>query len=268
MKRIQLFEFEDFPWFPKMIRTGMTNLIVVFHQMMGTEEVIADLIRKTRMKYAFDQIVDLGSGSGGAMPEVIRRINEAGESAPLSLLLTDLHPNPELVKRINNDEEPAVTYFSTPLDATELGNAPAGLKTMMNSFHHMPPAAAKKILRSAQENKEPLLIYEMAENTVPTALWWGLLPLSLSILFVMALFMTPFIKPLRWPQLLFTYLIPLIPLCYAWDGQASSVRIYTFADIEGLLEGMRTDDYHWEMAPAEKANGKKLGYYVLGVPKN
>ena len=51
----------------------------------------------------------------------------------------------------------------------------------------------------------------------------------------MVLFMTPWVRPLSWQQLLFTYLIPIIPLCYAWDGQASIMRIYTFDDIQNFF---------------------------------
>lgn len=268
MKRIQLFEFEDFPWLPKPIRTGVTNLIVVFHKMMETGEVIAKLIRETKAKYNFSQIVDMGSGSGGAMPEVVKRLNAHRTEEPLNLIMTDLHPNPGIITRINEKEPDYISYRSAPLDATNFSEAPEGLKTMVNSFHHMPPDKARQILKSAQENREPLLIYEMGENFVPTLLWWLLLPLSLSILIVMVFFMTPFVRPLTWKQLLFTYLIPIIPIVYAWDGQASTVRMYTFKDIDYLLKGLKTENYSWEVAHAQRSNGKKLGYYILGLPTN
>lgn len=267
MKRIQLFEFEDFDWFPAVIRSGMTNLIVVLHKLFGTHEVIAGLLENVRTKYNFSQIVDMGSGSGGPMPEVVRTLNAENPERPVKLILSDLHPNPSVVEQFNKLGEEAIQYHPNSLDATRMDKAPAGLKTMINSFHHMPPERAKQILRSAQKNREALLIYEIGENNIPTLLWWLLLPISLCILIIMVLFMTPFVKPLRFSQLFFTYLVPIIPLCYAWDGQASIVRMYTFKDVEALLEGLRTDDYSWEMAPATKENGKKQGYYILGIPK-
>ena len=265
MKRIQLFEFEDFNWFPSTIRTGMTNLLVVLQKMMGTSDVIISIISNTKAKHDFSQIIDLGSGSGGIMLEVIKKLNEKNQK-PIQLLLTDLHPNPELVKRINMSNIPNVSYNESSVDATSRGNLPKGLKTMINSFHHMPPDIAKGILKSAQDNKQPLFIYEIGENTIPTLLWWLLLPLSLTMLFVMALFMIPFVKPLSWKQLLFTYLIPIIPLCYAWDGQASIMRIYTFKDVEYLLKDFKNETYDWEITTAKKTNGKKAGYYILGLP--
>ncbi|WP_299519356.1 hypothetical protein [Winogradskyella sp.] len=266
MKRIQLFEFEDLNWFPSTIRTGMTNLLVVLQKMMGTSDIIASIISNIKLRNDFSKIIDLGSGSGGIMLEVIEKLNKNNQKQ-IQLLLTDLHPNPKIVKRINLSNIANVSYNENSIDATSLGNSPTGLKTMMNSFHHMPPDVAKRILKSAQDNKEVLLIYEIGENTIPTLLWWLLLPLSLAILFIMALFMTPFIKPLSWSQLLFTYLIPIIPLCYAWDGQASIMRIYTFNDIEYLIKDFRNESYSWEITQAQKPNGKKAGYYILGLPK-
>ncbi|MEP2056491.1 MAG: hypothetical protein ABJJ05_01710, partial [Maribacter litoralis] len=236
MKRIQLFEFEDFNWFPKTIRSSMTNLIIVLHKMMGTKEVIAKLLSDCRKVHPFSKIVDMGSGSGGIMPEAVGLLNDENPKNSIELLLTDLHPNPEIVEHIKNSSQKNVSYSPVSLDATNLTQAPDGLKTMINSFHHMPPTKAKEILKSAQDNKQPLLIYEMAQNTIPLIMWWVLLPISLVILFVMALLMTPFSKPLTGKQLLFTYIIPIIPICYAWDGQASMPRTYTFTDIELMLK--------------------------------
>lgn len=267
MKRIQLFEFEDFPWLPQAIRTGVTNLIVVFHKMTGTHQVLSDLLLKVREKHPFRKITDLGSGSGGAMPEVVALLNQQLGEEKIHLELTDLHPNPSFIREFEKNSPDHYSYRATSLDAARLNEAPEGLKTMINSFHHMPPDKAGQILRSAQEHKTPLLIYEMAQNKIPTLLWWLFLPLSLLILIVMVLFMTPFVRPLSWQQLLFTYLIPVIPLVYAWDGQASLVRMYSFSDIEEILGDFSSDEYSWEVAPAPKANGKELGYYILGLPR-
>ena len=263
MKRKELFEFEDFSWFPSYIRVGMTNLILVFHKMMGTTSVISNLIIDLRKKvhFNFNTIVDLGSGSGGPMPGVINYINEKEKDAKLNLLLTDLHPNPELVKKINTDNNEFVNYHKKSINATNLLEAPKGLKTMIASFHHMSPEIAKNILQSASKNKHSILIYELAKNNVPFIAWVLLLPISLSILIIMSLIMTPFSKNLTLTQLLFTYLIPIIPLAYAWDGQASLMRTYTFEDIELLLSDIETPNYNWEINDAFKENGKKLGYY-------
>ncbi|PWH82042.1 hypothetical protein DIS18_12305 [Algibacter marinivivus] len=266
MKRKELFEFEDFSWFPTSFRVAMTNLILLLHKIMGTTEVLSNLIIDLRKTIHFDSIVDLGSGSGGPMPSVVEHINEVQKEDKLRLLLTDLHPNPKLVKKINTDDNEFVTYHEDSINATNLSEVPKGLKTMIASFHHMNPEIAKNILKSASKNNEPILIYEIAKNNVPFVAWILLLPISLLILFVMTWVMTPFTKSITLTQLLFTYIIPIIPLAYAWDGQASLMRTYTFEDIELLLSDVKTSNYNWEINDAFKANGKKQGYYIKGYP--
>lgn len=267
MKRLELFEFEDFNWLPVFVRTSVTNLIKLLHKMTGTAEVLSKLIIDIKEKFAFNQIVDLGSGSGGPMPDVVEIINKNRDSDEIKLILSDYYPNPELVEKINSKKLSYLSYLDNSLDAKNLEKAPQGLKTMIASFHHMNPATAKEILLSAQRNEQGIIIYEIAKNNIPVLLWWILLPLSLVILFVMTLFMTPFVKGLSIKQLFFTYIIPIIPIVYAWDGQASIMRTYTFDDIRSLLGKQENKDYIWEIAEAKKSNGKSAGYYVFGCPQ-
>ena len=268
MKRVQLFEFEDFNWFPKRIRQAMTNLIAVLHKMVGTGEVISALLAPVLKDKEIDRMVDLGSGSGGIMPQVLSQLRSARELKDLQLLLTDLYPNDEMIRRWSVKQQENVSYHPSPVDATHLDKAPKGLKTMINSFHHMRPKNARAILESAYKGHQPIFIYEMGENNIPLLLWWILLPLSLAVLIIMVLFMTPFVKPLSWQQVVFTYIIPVIPLCYAWDGQASLPRMYTMKDLDELLQGIQGPDYSWKKGQARKKNGKKLGTYIIGLPNN
>ena len=78
--------------------------------------------------------------------------------------------------------------------------------------------------------------------------------------------MTPFVRPLTFSQLFFTYIIPIIPIIYAWDGQASLMRTYSFKDLESIIEELDNNKYSWEIDDALKKSGKKAGYYVFGYP--
>lgn len=268
MKRIQLFEFEDFSALPQFIRKGITGLLEVFHNMMGSAEMVGIELEKLRQLHAFNQIVDLGSGSGGIMPSVVHRLNANQLELPVSLLLSDKFPNPNVVERFNKAGQANVKYASQSVNATELSKAPEGLKTMIACFHHMHPDSARTILRSAAENKQPLFIYEVASNTIPLLLWWLLLPLSLLILAAMALVMTPFVKGIGPLQLIFTYLIPIIPLVYAWDGQASLVRTYTKKDLEPFLHALENLGMQWEWKELKNAKGRAAGYALILLPTN
>jgi len=265
MKRVQLFEFEDQAWFPNSMRIAITRLLVVLHKMMGMGYVLSDLISAALKKSGDDQIVDLGSGSGGSMPQVIEILNDSDDHANVKMIMTDLYPNTNTISDIKKLNNKNLTYSETSVNATKLGDAPKGLKTMINSFHHTNPTQAREVLESAYTNKQAILIYEMAENKIPLIIWWLFLPLSIVIMYLMVWLMTPFVKPLTFKQLFFTYIIPVIPFFYAWDGQASMPRIYAMKDIDELLEGL-DKNYSWTKEPAKKPNGRTLGYYVLGVP--
>ena len=57
----------------------------------------------------------------------------------------------------------------------------------------------------------------------------------------------PFARPFRWSYLLFTYLIPVIPLVLLWDGIVSMLRIYSPKQMLEMIEDMRRSDYCWEI---------------------
>ena len=83
---------------------------------------------------------------------------------------------------------------------------------------------------------------------------------------MISLLLTPFVKPLTLRQLFFTYVIPLSPMLYAWDGQASYPRIYGPADVDALTEGL-DEGYTWTSGAGKNDRGKEVGFYLLGVPR-
>ncbi len=265
MKRVHVLEFEDLPWFPGWLRACMTNVLVVFSRKMGVTDVVGRLVARAVKEAGVDRVVDLGSGGGGPMPEVIEGVRRRPETGSVELLMTDRFPSPDAVERFAGPGP--VRYSADPVDATDLAAAPPGLKTMVNCFHHMRPPQARAILESAHRARQPLLVYELADNEIPFPVWLLFLPVGLLVVFLMALALTPAVRPLRARQLVFTYLVPLVPLFYAWDGQASMPRIYTLGDLDELLEGLHTDDYVWEKGHATTESGRKLGIYLLGLPR-
>lgn len=262
MKRIYLFELEDFSWFPQVIRQGMTRLILVMHDLLATHEKIAALLARLLTESKTSQIVDLCSGSGGPMPKVFSILKNTYGFSDISLSLTDLYPDLETAEAINKQTETNITYLTQPIDATQIGSALNGIRTMIASFHHMHPQKAKQILASAQKSHSPICIFELSDNSTPFWLWW----LSFPINILTALFITPMVRPLTWQQLLFTYPIPIIPLCFAWDGAVSNARTYTINDLDELLDGIQSSTYCWEKGTIKGKGGTKH-LYLLGSPQ-
>ena len=144
MKRIQLFEFEDQPWFPDTLRISLTRLIMVLHKLTGLSPIIKreldDLMQKSNQR----KVIDMGSGAGGAMEDVHQLYINSNE--PIEILLSDLYPNQKTIARINNQNHAGLKYHNSSVDAVDAKTVPDGIRTMLNSFHHMPPQKAKDIL--------------------------------------------------------------------------------------------------------------------------
>lgn len=266
LKRVHVLEFEDLAWFPGWLRTCMTNNIVVLARWLRVPAALRSLVDEARKQYGFSRIVDLGSGGGGVMPDVIAQLNEKNDSTPMELWMTDKFPNEVAMVKFNSLETPHIRYEPLPVEAENFQTLPDGLKTMVNCFHHMRPEQARTILASAFQNRQPFLVYEMGGHFIPPfALWLLLLPLNYVVVALLSWVKSAMVRPLTWKQIVFTYLIPVIPIFYAWDASASVPRMYSFQDIESLLDGLRDDGYTWQQGYGYH-QGKKVGSYLLGLP--
>jgi hypothetical protein len=257
MRRLHLFEIEDFAWFPSSLRDCLTQMLIVVHRLLKTSDDLAPLVERVLRETGEREIVDLCSGSGGPMLEVAERLRKKEGLGDVQLKLTDLYP----IAGSSSTFEPGTSFYRTPVDATEVPADLTGLRTMVCSFHHMPPDAARKILDNSQRSNQPICIFEISDNSVPPpALFWGALPFN----FLFALFVSLKVRPMTWRQIVFTWLIPILPICFAWDGAVSNVRTYSLSDLDELLVGLDGSDYRWEKGTIDAMPSKKL--YLLGVP--
>src|SRR5690606_8104029 len=72
---------------------------------------------------------------------------------------------------------------------------------------------------------------------------------------------TPFIRPFKIGRIVFTYLIPMVPLCIMWDGVVSSLRTYSLKEMNELVAGLQNkDDYQWTIGK------EKNVLYLIGLP--
>ena len=257
MRRIHLFEVEDWAWFPVSLRDCLTEMLVVVHRMLGTADDLIPLIQRSLQHSPEHKIVDLCSGGGGPMCRVVDRLREGEGFADLELELTDLFPNTAAATEL----PPGTTYYPRSVDATDIPAELNGVRTMICSFHHMRPDAARGILENAQYSRQPICIYEISDNSMPPPwLFWVVLPIN----FVFALIVSLQVRPLHWRQLVFTWLLPILPICFAWDGAVSNVRTYSLGDMDELLVGLESSDYEWESGAIDGKLGRKL--YLLGMP--
>lgn len=260
VKRMQLFEFEDLAWFPNGLRKCLTAYLQMLHRMLGTRDELVKLLAPLVRTLPEPHILDLCSGSGGPMPDVAATLRELDGLKELRVTLTDKFPNHITAAHFNDETTGRVRYRTQTLDAANIGPELRGLRTLICSLHHMPPVVARGILENAQRARQPFCCFEISDNSFPKALWWLAIPFNVLSVFLL----TPLVRPLTWQQLLFTYVIPVLPFLIAWDGAVSNARTYTQADLEELLAPLRTGGYQWHTGTLAGRGGKRL--YLVGQP--
>ena len=262
MKRIHLFEFEDLAWFPNWIRQCMTQYIKALHRSTDTASVILPLVERGLGAARNNQIIDLCSGAGGPMVDVVQRLNGSTDKQLVHLTLTDLYPNLNAVESLERDPVKNIRYSRQPIDAANVSEEMFGMRTMICSLHHMTPEVVKEILTDTASKKQPFLAMELSDNSAPIWLWWLAIPVG----FLLSLFLTLRVRPLSATQLIFTYCLPILPLFLSWDGAVSNARTYTKQDLEFLISQIDSQAYSWEIGTVKNARLPGKMSYLLGLP--
>ncbi|OUR97316.1 hypothetical protein A9Q84_13405 [Halobacteriovorax marinus] len=253
MSRKHLFEIEDQEWFPSFLRQYMTDYLHFGWNTFKLGSPLVPLVKKALDQSNASHVIDLCSGGGGP---ILYLYNEL-KNDNLSFTLTDYYPNLEAFKKVERESNGKIKGISEQVDARKVGKDVKGLRTLFSSFHHFNPEDAKKILSEAAENQESILIAEYTERSLPC-----ILKITLSTLF-MIFFFTPFVKPFSIGRIIFTYLIPIIPLCLFWDGVVSCLRSYSEDELHGLVSDIKPLGYSWEIS-SEKVGGNQISY-LMGI---
>jgi hypothetical protein len=252
VRRLHLFEFGDQQWFPQLLRDAETAYLAAAYGVWSAlPRQWAEKISTVLHRGEPAEILDLCSGSGGAMPLIIEELLK--RDYDVRARLTDLYPNP------NSSSHPRIIWLAKPVDATHVPPKLAGVRTMFSAFHHFRPDAAQAILRDAFEHRRAISIFESGSGTLLGVA--AMLGVPVAVLALM-----PLARPFRWAYLVFTYLIPLTPLIVLWDGIVSMLRIYSPEQMQKLTADLQAPDYVWEIGQI-KVRGIPDGLpYLIGRP--
>jgi len=126
-------------------------------------------------------------------------------------------------------------------------------------LHHFKPNDAKNILQNAVDSNSSIAIFEGQERSFGSILAMLFSPVSVLIT-------TPFIRPFKIGRILFTYLIPLVPLFTLWDGVVSALRTYSVNEMQGLVDAVENNDrFDWNIGKLKSGLGVVL--YLIGTRK-
>ncbi|HLV88922.1 MAG TPA: hypothetical protein VKV39_18190 [Candidatus Sulfotelmatobacter sp.] len=266
MRRVHFIELHEQPWFPSSLRDDVTDAVQFGFNLMKAYAPIAPLLQSVidstaNGTKAPQSIVDMCSGGGGPWLHLARKLRSRNgpNSEGLQIWLTDKYPNLEAFQNISASSDHHITYYPEAVDAMNVPRGLKGMRTMFTSFHHFCPEDARAILQNAVDAGEGVGIFEVTRRAPSTV---GIIFVGILLLFLH----TPRIRPFRWSRLLWTYLIPIIPLVLLFDGVVSCLRTYRPQELREIVEKLGSCQYSWEIG--ELASGRAPITYLIGHPNN
>jgi hypothetical protein len=194
VRRRQLVELEDLPWFPQSVRDGGTDWLAFMFNSARPFAPVAPKIRAAMDATGTTNVLDLCSGGGGPWMTLV---HELGRSGPVNVELSDLFPNVRAFKAQQERSGGRLDYREEPVDVTDVPAALDGVRTLFNAFHHFPPETAASILEDAVRKRRAIAIFEGINHRGAGLLF---MPVQLPAI----LLLTPFVRPFRWSRLLLT----------------------------------------------------------------
>ncbi len=257
--KFRLFEFEDKTWLPPFIRDGMTDYLRFILNTGNFYEPVSPLIIQLLQQTSATQVIDLCSGGGGTIEQMQKNLQEKYQHH-VPFVLTDQFPNINAYKFIGNNTSCKISHNELPVDATKVDSSLTGVRTIFSAFHHFDKNTAKLVLKNAVEAKQGIAVFDGGDK--------NLFMIAAIIVLHPIFFMlcTPFFQPFKWKRLLFTYIIPLIPLCTIWDGIVSITRLYSPLQLLTIAKSIEGAGYCWKAGKLRNKYGMNITY-MLGYPE-
>lgn len=258
MKRFHLFEFEDLPWFPSTIRNFGTDYLQYVANKFDFYKDMVPLLLKGVRKSRHKHIVDLASGGGGGWLKLSEHLH--AEMPELTVKLTDYYPNRDAFEHLVAQKPDFFEFIPESVSALDVPSDLDGFRTQFLSFHHFKPKDAQQILQNAVDAQVPIAIFEAQVRDFAHLFKFAFSPIGILLL-------TPFIRPFKLSRIIFTYLIPIVPLFVFWDGLVSVLRTYSIEEMKAMTTRIRGgEDYTWEIR--QHKSGSNTIQFAFGHPKN
>ncbi len=260
MSRMNVFEFEDFSFTPKIIRNSTTDFLRTVIGFSNIYECIYSDIVDTLEQTNTNTIIDLCSGGGGPQHRLIQYIaNESPISSTFeSITLTDLYPNLEAFSLLclKDDKIKSINYS---IDATNVPKELKGMRTLFSSFHHLNSSAAKTVLQNCVDSGEPIGVFELTERTFFSIFKFIFLAPFINFILI------SFTKPFSYKKIL---IAPIAALTTWWDGIASCCRTYSIKELEHFTQEIDPNNiYEWKIGKKFTLRNITNITYLIGRKK-
>ncbi|MEM7372297.1 MAG: hypothetical protein AAF587_27005 [Bacteroidota bacterium] len=227
MKRKQVPQLINQGWFPKHLKQLMFEFMSWFVSKVHAAKPFMPVIEQGLQHTSNHHLINIDRKMGAGIETLIPHLPES------------------------------VTVENIPL--SEMQTEEEGLYTMINSFHQFAPAEARTFLSQIARKKHPLAILEGNNDSL-----WQLV--GMTIILPMTILLTaPIVRPFRPSRLLFTYLIPILPIASLLDGFLALFKLYAPKDLDQLVSTIQVPGYMWESGKRDNGRGGKI-MYLLGYP--
>jgi hypothetical protein len=258
MRRVQLIEIHDQPWFPAFLRDAVTDDLQI---LLGIGEPYGDILPQLREgieRSGANCVLDLCSGAGGPWPWLAEAL-EWLEGMRIRVELSDKYPNAEAKARLGSNST-TVHYHADPVDATCVPRELTGFRTLFTSFHHFPPEQAREILRDAAAKGKGIGVFEIPGRRPLTLL-------ALPLVLVGDILVVPFLRPRPLARMVWRWLIPIVPLVLLFDGIVSCLRAYSPRELRELTKGLGESGYHWKAGCVKREFWRLPITFLVGYPE-
>ena len=166
MSRVNLFEFEDFGWFPQVLRNHMTSFLEMGHKILRPPAFWIDFLEMVLRHQNTDLVFDLCSGSGGPLFEIEGIVNKTREHK-VKFVLSDLYPNADCLEFIKKGGKQNFCYLKDPVAAHTVPQGWRGVSTLIAGFHHFPEPEARAIVKPSGSMPSRFPFHQLPQTAPP-----------------------------------------------------------------------------------------------------
>ncbi len=238
LHKILTFECNDSPRCPLFIRESILEVLGKSIRDAKVYDALTPEFVQFCADAKVDTVLEFGAGSGESTAIFMDALLQT-EQAPPHIYISDLYPMISVMTATCERYPQLLTMIPDSVDMCNPPETPAhNMRMVLSAFHHFDTESVRRFLVDAQEQGVAVFIAEPFTNSLKaffplflhgfTSLAWnGLFSLKSRVL-----------------KFLFTFIVPLIPMCLLWDGLISMIRMYDedmLMDIVGL-----STTYEWQ----------------------
>ncbi|KAJ9615804.1 hypothetical protein H2200_001881 [Cladophialophora chaetospira] len=250
LRRRHFFEVNDQAWFPQTLREKVQDYLTLgwinkfpLIQPVSPAALVSRVLSNVLGSRISDYVyVDFASGAGGPTPYIESHLNEelrAAKKEEVKFVLTDISPH-TAAWEVAAKNSKNVSFVPQSIDATDAPSSETLLKDVPGvkdkkimrlfslAFHHFDDDLAAKVLENTIETSDGFCIFELQSRHFTSFI-------LVSLLWPLAMLITPYYFWHSPGHLFFTYLVPIVPFVWVYDGYISCLRTRTPDEVEALV---------------------------------